>query len=223
VEQTAHPAATGQHARWGGVEVPRHRALLLDFCGVLTTDLFAAYGRFCEEQGLPRSALHDLLTQDAEGHALLVELERGLLGQKEFERAVAARLGIDGSRLVEKVMRHLRPERVLLRLAEQARRSGIRTGVLSNSLGTAPYDPYALWHLRDRFDVVVLSGETRMRKPDPEIFAFALSQLNVPPGACVFVDDMAPNVEVAQALGMTTVHHTDSEATAAQLRDLLAL
>src|SRR5206468_2827620 len=116
-----------------GISVRRHRALLLDFCGVLTTDLFAAYGRFCEERGLPRSALQDLLTQDVEGHALLMDLERGLLGQRAFERAVAARLGIDDSRLVERIMGHLRPEKALLHLADEARRSGIRTGVLSNS------------------------------------------------------------------------------------------
>jgi putative hydrolase of the HAD superfamily len=217
---------SGRARLWSMAEGDRVRlyeALLLDFWGVLTTDLFGAYGRFCEEQGLPRAALCDLLTEDEWGHGLLMDLERGMLGQREFEQAVAARLGIDGSRLVEKVMEYLRPEPLLMQFAERARRSGILTGVLSNSLGMEPYDPYGPWRLKERFDVVVISGEARMRKPDPEIFTLALDRLGVAPAACVFVDDMAHNLEAARALGMTTVHHTDPERTVGELKRLLAL
>ena len=209
------PPSTGQSKRY--------RGLLFDFNGVLTTDLFEAYRRFCQGVGLAGEALCDLLTDDEEGHGLLVDLEVGKLPQEEFERTVGERLGIDGRRLVERVMSTMREEPAVLEVAERARASGIRTGVVSNSLGTAPFNPYTAWRLPERFDVVVLSEEIGLRKPDPRVFKIASDELGVPPEACVFVDDMAPNLEPARQLGMAVVHHTDAERTVAQLEEIFEL
>ncbi len=200
-----------------------YRGLLLDFNGVLTSDLFEAYGAFCREVGLPEGALLGLLKDDPDGHALLQDLERGSSTQPEFEQAIGQRLGIDGTGLVERVCQHLKPEPLLLDFAERARGAGVRTGVLTNSLGLAPYNPYAPWRLAERFDVLVISEEVGMRKPDPGIFAVALDRLGVPGEACVFVDDMAHNLPPARALGMTTLHLTDPKQTVAQLERLFAL
>ena len=152
----------------------RCRGLLLDFNGVLTSNLFQAFGAFCRDAGLPHGALLELLTDDPKGRALLQDLERGSTTQPEFEQAIGQRLGIDGTGLVERVCQHLKPEPLLLDFAERARGAGLRTGVLTNSLGLAPYNPYLPWRLTERFDVVVISEEVGMRKPDPGIFAVAL-------------------------------------------------
>lgn len=199
----------------------KHQGLLLDFSGVLTTDLFEAYRALCQQVMLPADALSDLLTDDPEGHALLVRLECGEIGQPDFEQAVGARLGIDGTSLIQRG-NHLEPEPLLLDFAERARIVGIRTGVLSNSLGLAPFNSYAAWRLSDRFDVVVLSEDARMRKPDPAIFALAVRKLGVPAEACVFVDDMSHNLGPAQTLGMTTLHHRDPKQTVTTLEQLFA-
>ena len=201
----------------------RYRGLLLDFNGVLTSDLFEAYGAFSRESGLPAGALLALLKDDPDGHALLQDLERGRISQPEFEQAIGQRLGIDGTGLVERVCQHLQPEPLLLDLAERARRAGVRTGVLTNSLGLAPYNPYAPWRLTQRFDILVVSEEVGMRKPDPEIFAVALDRLGVPGERCVFVDDMAHNLPPARALGMTTLHLTDPKQAVAELERLFEL
>jgi putative hydrolase of the HAD superfamily len=201
----------------------RYRGLLLDFNGVLTTDLFEAYRQFCKGVGLAGEALCDLLTDDEEGHALLVDLEVGKLAQEEFERAVGERLGIDGRRLVERVMSTMREELRVLEVAERARAAGVRTGVVSNSLGTTPFNPYTAWRLTERFNVVVLSEEIGLRKPDPRVFEIASDELGVPPEACVFVDDMAHNLEPARTLGMAVVHHTEASRTVAELEELLGL
>lgn len=197
--------------------------LLLDFNGVLTSDLFEAYRRFCEAEGLPGEALCDLLTDDEEGHALLVDLEVGKLAQQDFERAVGRRLGIDGRHLVERVMSTLREEPAILEVAERARAAGVRTGVVSNSLGLDPYDPYISYRLPERFDVILLSEQMRLRKPDPRAFEIACDELGVRPDACVFVDDMAMNLGPARELGMAVVHHTDAARTVAELERLLKL
>jgi putative hydrolase of the HAD superfamily len=70
------------------------------------------------------------------------------------------------------------------------------------------------------FDVVVISGEVGMRKPEPEIYQFTVDQLGLAAEHCVFVDDLRPNVRAAAALGMTGVHHTDDSETLAVLAEL---
>jgi putative hydrolase of the HAD superfamily len=44
----------------------------------------------------------------------------------------------------------------VLKVNREARTAGIKTAVLSNSLGRAPHDPYAPYYLVGNFDAVVL-------------------------------------------------------------------
>jgi putative hydrolase of the HAD superfamily len=99
---------------------------------------------------------------------------------------------------------------------------GVRTGLLSNSLGTDPYDACAVWGLADYFDAIVVSGEVGLRKPDPEIFQLAITRLGVPAVATVFVDDMDHNLDPARDVGLKVVHHKDAERTVAELDRLFA-
>jgi len=95
----------------------------------------------------------------------------------------------------------------------------IRTALLSNSWGNDyPRDGW-----EEMFDVVVISGEVGMRKPEPEIFEHTARLLDLPAGQCVFVDDMPHNVEAALRLGFVGVRHQSYAATAAQLEALFGL
>ncbi len=52
------------------------------------------------------------------------------------------------------------------------------------------------------FDAIVNSSETGQAKPDPDIFAAALSRAGAAPDQAIFIDDSATNVEAAVALGL---------------------
>jgi FMN phosphatase YigB (HAD superfamily) len=52
------------------------------------------------------------------------------------------------------------------------------------------------------FSVLLSSATTGFPKPDPRAYLAAATALDLPPTACAFVDDLAANVESAQALGM---------------------
>lgn len=54
----------------------------------------------------------------------------------------------------------------------------------------------------DLFEDVLVSGQERLRKPDPEIYRLALSRFRLSPGEALFVDDLAENIAAAEALGM---------------------
>ncbi len=211
--------------RYGGSVGERQRryeGLLLDLMGVLTSDLFEGYRSFSAAESLPEDALVEFLTKDPEGHRLLVDVERGAIGQRDFELGIGRKFGIDGERLVERVWDHLRPEPLLLEFVRRARRHGIKAGLLSNSLGTEPYNACVAWNLVDEFDTLVISGEVGLRKPDPEIFQLAVKRLAVLAEACVFVDDMEHNLGAAREAGLTVVHHTEASKTIVELESLFA-
>jgi putative hydrolase of the HAD superfamily len=59
------------------------------------------------------------------------------------------------------------------------------------------------------------------RKPEPEIYALTLERLGLPAAACVFVDDLEPNVEAARDAGMEGIVFRDTAQAIAELEALL--
>ena len=70
---------------------------------------------------------------------------------------------------------------------------------------------------------MVISGDTGTRKPDAAIYLIATDELRVPPRECVFADDTAANLPVAEELGMATVHFTDAAKGIREISRLLGL
>jgi putative hydrolase of the HAD superfamily len=200
-----------------------YRGLLLDFGGVVTTDFFASLGAHCERLGLPRDRFRDLVTADSVGRQLYHQLERGELSQPDFERRIARLLGVEPDGLVRGLLADLRPDPLMTDAIAQARAAGIRAGVISNSWGTAPFDPYAGYQLDEQFDAVVISSDVGIRKPDPAIYLLAAEKLGLAPEVCVFVDDIATNLRPAREVGMAVVHHVDPVSTIRELERLFSL
>jgi 2-haloacid dehalogenase len=57
-------------------------------------------------------------------------------------------------------------------------------------------------HLFERFRDIVVSGDEKLVKPDPAIYALALQRFGLAPGEGIFIDDSLSNVEGAQSSGM---------------------
>lgn len=198
--------------------------LLIDYGGVLTSNVFAAFGAFAVEEGLEEPAVADLFRHDRAARQLLKDLESGTIDDAAFAPPFAAMLGLDATRadgLVTRLFSALRPDETMIHAVYAAREAGIRTGLISNSWGEGlRYDERLL---NDAFDVVVLSHEVRIRKPAPEIFRIALERIGLAPADCAFVDDLPFNLEPAAELGMTTVLHADAAETVPQLEHLLGV
>lgn len=198
------------------------QALILDFGGVLTNDFWEVLRGFARREGLDENTFAELFTKDPGGMELLRGLERGSIGQARFESELAARLGLSPDGLLKRLGADLRPDEEMLALVAELRAAGVKIAVLSNSLGSDAYDPYAPWELASRADVVVISDQVKLRKPEPEIFELVLERLGVPASECLFVDDIAAYLKPARAMGMAVWHHTDTAATVAELRRVFA-
>jgi putative hydrolase of the HAD superfamily len=203
------------------------QGLLLDYGGVLTTPVGDTFTSFERWLGVPDGLVLRLLAATGDGDgALVARLERGELAPEDFEAELARMLTGVGHRpppgsLLRRLFAELEPAGRLWEVAVEARDAGRRTGLLSNSWGLGFYP----WDRLERvFEVVVISGQVGLRKPNPAIYALAADRLGLPPTAVVFVDDLERNVTAAEQAGMLGVLHRGDELATSQLvRELLGL
>jgi epoxide hydrolase-like predicted phosphatase len=209
------------------------RALIVDYGGVLTGDLRDTVDAWAAADEIDLASFEQAIrdwrsdTYGGPGQSNQVHaLERGEIETADFERALATRLrtrdglpvAADG--LLRRIFAGFTREPGMRDVLRRARAAGLRTALCSNSWGVGGY-PRDDWE--ELFDVVVISGEVGMRKPEPEIYAEVCRRLAVEPDECVFVDDLAPNVRGAVAVGMVGVHHRSAGQTAAELAQLFGL
>ena len=197
------------------------RGLLVDYGGVLTTNVFDSFRDFCVAEGLEPDAIMRLLREDPRAIVLVRGLETGELTEDGFGEQFGDLLGMnERAGMVDRMFGGLRPDEEMLAAVRRARAAGIRTGLISNSMGAGRYDRSAFAGL---FDGVVISGEVGMHTPQPEIFLLGAERAGVETGDCVFVDDLRQNCEGAEAVGMTAVLHRGAEHTLPELERLLGV
>lgn len=197
------------------------RGLLVDWGGVLTTDLFASFGAFCTDNGLDPDTLRKTFRGNRDAQRLLADFECGRIDEAAYEPQLAAMLGLaehDG--LIGGLFGGIGPDEAMIEAVAAVKAAGVRTGLLSNSWGAKTYDRSIFPRL---FDVLVISGEEGIRKPEPRIYELAAERMGLAPGELVFVDDLPHNLVPAAEAGMATVHHTDAATSIAQLETLLGL
>ena len=197
------------------------KGLLVDFGGVLTTNVFDSFKQFCENEGLDPQAVKRLFREDPAALAELRRLEKGELTEEEFSEIFGPMLGVSETEgLVDRLFAGMGPDEPMIEAVKTAKRSGIKTGLISNSWGHGRYDRDAF---PEMFDGVVISGEVGLYKPEPEIFHMGAERIGLAPEECVFVDDLKENCEGATAVGMTAVLHRGADSTLPELERLLGL
>ena len=199
------------------------RGLLVDYGGVLTTNVFDSFRTFCEEEGLDPETIKRRFRDDPRALECVRGLERGELGAEDFSERFGELLELDPVRragLVERMFGHIQPDEEMVEAVRRARAQGVRTGLISNSMGAGRYDRSAFPEL---FDGVVISGDVGMHKPEPAIYELGCERVGLTPAECVFVDDLRENCEGAEAVGMTAVLHRGAERTLPRLEELLGV
>ena len=206
------------------------RAVVSDFGGVLTLPLNEGFARAHAELGIPLEALGAAmrLTAERASEPPLWTLERGQLAEADFIADVEDALGEVLGRAVSmdgygrRLMEALDVNRPMLDYYRRLRdEHGVRLAICTNNV--REWQP--IWRERlgaeDLFELVVDSSFEGTRKPEPEIYALVLSRLDLPAGACAFVDDLEINVTAASEAGMHGVHFRDTAQAIAELEALL--
>ena len=107
-------------------------------------------------------------------------------------------------------------------VAAEFRARGNRTAVLSNGVPEIIARVRKERRLETWFDIVIVSCEVGLCKPQPGIYRLCLERLEVPAASALFVDDRRENLEGAEAVGLRTLHFTGDESVPA-LRRVLGL
>jgi epoxide hydrolase-like predicted phosphatase len=196
------------------------RAVIWDVGGVLVrTEDQRSRDRLAERFGLSRSELEELVF----GHEAGKRAQRGevsyeahweILGKElrlspgnieEFQRAFWA-----GDKLDHELINYIR-----------SLRGRYKTGLLSNAFSDLRHMVEAVWKIGDAFDVLVISAEVGVVKPDPQIYQIALEKLGVDAQEAVFIDDFDRNVAAARELNLHGIHFRNPVQVRADLNDLL--
>ena len=154
-----------------------------------------------------------------------LDYDRGLFDGAEYWRRVRAHLGLGppGKALDDIIRVDLESwfnmrQAMLVHLARVRARVG-RMVLLSNiNTDCADYvrsESGRAW--TSHFDILVLSCEHGLLKPEKEIYELALDAAGALPGEALFIDDNADNVEGARRVGMSSFRFVDEADFAATL------
>ncbi len=192
-------------------------ALILDFGGVISKTLFETHRASEAALGLPEFTLDWYGPFGRGSDALWRAMEAGEISERDyyFRRTAetGALLGETWTALPD-LLRRIRGDdpasairREALDAISRAKAAGCKLAVLSNELDLFYGADFRarLDFLRD-FDVIVDATYTKVLKPAPQAYAFAIEGLGLPAAACVFVDDQWRNVQGGLAAGLRCVH-----------------
>jgi putative hydrolase of the HAD superfamily len=183
-------------------------AIIFDRFGVVEYDYLAQAYRYFGGDPVAEAEFIRRVVQQA--HAGLI------LGVRQ---AFARRFNIAPEAWTRACRQEPRFDERLLGLIARLRQGGYRTAMLTNSSA----DPAELEAVTPLFDVVVMSSEVGLAKPDAEIYRLAARRLGVAAEACVMVDDSPRFCQGAQAAGMEAVAYTGARELSVALERLVAL
>jgi putative hydrolase of the HAD superfamily len=158
-------------------------------------------------------------------HPDWLDMDRGTLDESRAIERFAQRMGRPLEELAG-LLEHVKESLTLLPASVALVRDLSRRGLVLYGLSNMSVPTFA--HLRSRYDVwqlfrgIVISGDVRMVKPEPEIFEHIARLHGLAPAQTAFIDDHASNVEAAAVLGFRAVRFTDAATCAAELEELIA-
>ena len=194
------------------------KAIIFDVGGVLLrTHDWAGRHKWDERLGLPHGRVeHSFFNSD-----LGLEAQHGRVTTDQHWHNVAQRLGIPSEQLPQLRADFWAGDQLdwsLIQLIQQLKEShNYQMAIISN----APDDlRHVLTHefkVAEVFDLIVVSAEEGIMKPDPAIYERTLARLASRADEAVFIDDSPTNIAGAQAVGLKTILYRKGMDVAAEL------
>lgn len=185
------------------------KAIVFDCFGVLTTDGWLPFVAKFFSESTSKSEL---------AHELNKKKDTGLISYGDFINKIADLAGV-GQNEVAAAINNNQPNTQLFEFIKQLKLR-YRIGVLSNA-GSNVLNELFSPEQNNLFDVVCLSYQNALVKPDPEAYKNIAAKLNLQTNEIVFIDDMPRYVNAALLLGMQGIVYSDFASFKGQLEALL--
>ncbi len=192
-------------------------AVIWDLGGVIVrTEDLAPRDALAKKLGLSRGDIERIVFEADDRFSA----QLGEINGDAHMQAVSQRLGMSLGEFRQQFFGGDRVDRELVSFIRDLRPKW-KTALLSNALSNLRAFLTEEWKISDAFDLIVVSAEEGMLKPDPAIYQLALNRLGVIAAEAVFIDDVAANVRAAVQIGMQGIQFKSRQQTLADLRSFL--
>ena len=170
------------------------RALILDMYGVIMKDPECGFMPFVNR------AFPDLSCEEI--YKYWDKADLGELSSLDF----LEKLGFEGdlNRIEKEFLDTVEIDESFYEFAP-AIKEHYRLALLSNDISEWSRYVREKFKLNDYFDVITISGDVKIGKPNPAVFRLTLDRLGLPAADCIYVDDRRSNLMAATSLGMDAV------------------
>jgi epoxide hydrolase-like predicted phosphatase len=195
------------------------KAVIFDFGGVLVrTGDHSGRDKWEGILGLSRGALE----QQVFNSEISTRAQLGLLPQDAVWQHVAEIHHLSPQDLRQLQEDFWSGDRLDMELVDFLRslRPRIQTAILSNAWDGARRRFREEYQIEDAVDLIVISAEEKMAKPDPQIFALIARRMAIQPQEAVFLDDFPVNIQAALEAGFNAVLF---QSTRQAIHDIQAL
>lgn len=184
------------------------RALIFDCFGVL---YHGSLGHLREL--LPADRRQDLTDLNKSS-------DYGYISRQEYLDGAAAIMEMSPTELESiTAQQHIRNEQLVDYV--RSMKDQYKIGLLSNVGSEVMNTLFSPDEQAELFDVVVLSSDIGMTKPNPDIFEFTADKLGVKPEECLMIDDLLGNIQGAERIGMRGVVYSTFEQGTRTIADYL--
>lgn len=195
------------------------KATIWDFSGVLVQPKSAEpHAQLASELGIPAETLMRYFDISENW-----KIDTGLETQADYIQRMIHEQNLPQSAfsLVENffLSRYMLDERLIAFI--RSTRPALKTAICSNFSDVLRDQINERWKIADLFDVIVISNEIGVIKPDPKIYLVTLERLGLQAQETIFIDDLERNVIGAEQVGMHGVLFKSTDETIGQVREIV--
>jgi FMN phosphatase YigB (HAD superfamily) len=180
------------------------QAIIFDVGGVLLRTEDRSYRQRWEEKlGLDNWGADEIVFNSDMG----IKAQLGLVSEEEHWQWVGIHLGLSPDELAQFRHDFWAGDRLDSFLVAHIRRwqEQFQTAIISNAMDGLRTMLTHTYPIAEFFDLIVVSAEEGVMKPEPEIYKRTLARLGRRPHEAVFIDDFNHNVLAARELGMIAI------------------
>lgn len=197
------------------------KAVIWDIGGVLArTEDSSPRDKLADDLGVSWDRLNHLVFAGEKGK----EAQLGLISDVELWEFVREQLNLLPEEIPDLRERFFEGDIIDYSLVDYIRKlkNGLKTAILSNAWNNLRDVLENQWKIADAFDIITISGEEGVAKPDPVIFSICLNKLGVVPQEAIFIDDFVKNINSATSLGIHAIQFTSPQVVKSKIENLLA-
>lgn len=186
------------------------KAVIFDCFGVLYGGSLFALLTMCPPE--KRNDMVDLNRQN----------DYGFLSFEDYAAGVAAIIGKSTDEVYEIFKQKRVRNQPMFDLISEIKSPDVKIGLLTNAGRDMPRVLFSEQDLNGGvFDAYMVSSESGIVKPNPDIFTLMAEKLGVPAGDCLMVDDAFENCNGAENAGMQALWFADNETAKAHIKGFL--